>query len=995
MTTGTKFSQLPSTPALDGSEKVHVLQHNLNRLTTISALTGAIGNYAVRNTNLISALSAHLLTEIQENDTLITSLSTIGIDSRLLLGTRIDELSAWVNGEFSDFEVQVNDDISDLQTEIQSVSAGAGSPVFITAVNNTLGLEQLVYQQNTVPNNYIITQATVDDDTAVSVTMEWDGPATEWMGSASINNVPVTTSEITRIGDTRRFRASKTLDLQGATEIEAKVNAETYVVDVTTLGDGPGIQDVTFGPPPTVNNFTPNHYIDGDQIQVTVEFDTSDVVSVTLYGDPSYASTGVTDLAVTPTGNPPQATFNVTIDTNNINSTQLPLKIAAKNSFGTQGDDHTSVSTIPCKRGPNVTNVTYGPTPTVNGYTPTYFLDGDTVEIVVELDNANASSVKTIAGSSYSIGSNNSINISTVGSPPSAVFNATVDTSNISITNLPGRFAARSDKNQLGVEYTSVTQIPVKYAPSVTNITVGEPPTTGGHQPAFFIHGDPLNIVVELDNANVLSVGRENSSGDFANATGYVNVTTTGTPPSASFTTTINSSNVSLSNKTVTLQARGPSNRLGVYEIYSGTVPIKRGPDITNVTFGAYPSLQTELKDGDTIQMTVEYDTNNVYQTQIVSGNSYAGQSSTPVTNVTNLSATTTLTIDTAVTTPTLQSVRLRARGGTTNNQYGEYHASVRQLTLNNVKPTFVGWSISYPASQTALKENDTATVSLAVNNQGNTPTYDYISPNNQLTITDPTTYNSSKTVTCNSVGSVNESTNNYKLTVNRQENNSTSTYNNIIFIADIAPTITVDLPPTMKSGGTHGTSSQIYTITTRSTQFLSYFDMDATTNSGSIGNWNNISQNKVWNAQMTVDDSVSKGTNPWVNITATSRSGWTVNTITTNPNYTLAGFVERTVTIPSLSRTVGIGTTVQNVNKLIASETFRDGITFDTTIADGTTLDPSLDTGVDVNKKFTIVNSNNLNVVDYNGDTFFYLDKTAAANNVSGTSQLTIEETT
>ena len=170
---------------------------------------------------------------------------------------------------------------------------------------------------------------------------------------------------------------------------------------------------------------------------------------------------------------------------------------------------------------------------------------------------------------------------------------------------------------------------------------------------------------------------------------------------------------------------------------------------------------------------------------------------------------------------------------------------------------------------------------------------------------------------------------------------------------------------------------------------------MDATTNSGSIGNWNNISQNKVWNAQMTVDDSVSKGTNPWVNITATSRSGWTVSTITTNPNYTLAGFVERTVTIPSLSRTVGIGTTVQNVNKLIASETFRDGITFDTTIADGTTLDPSLDTGVDVNKKFTIVNSNNLNVVDYNGDTFFYLDKTAAANNVSGTSQLTIEETT
>lgn len=990
MANGIKFSQLPVTPFLQGNEKLHVLQNNLNRMTTISALTGAVGAYAVKNTNLINTLSANLLTEIQENDTLISALSSIRLLSDNRLDTRIDQLSSWVDVEFNAFETQVDNDIEQIRSEIVAVSAGSGSPVFITSVDNTTGLEQIQYQPNTVPSDYIVTSVIVDDDQAIEVTMEWDGPATEWMGDAYINDQTVSTSEIARIGDTRRFRATKTIDLQGADTIEARVNAESYVVDVSKLGDGPTIVGVTFGPPPTVNGFTPAYYLDGDQVEVTVQFDTDDVSSVTLYDDASYATTGVTDLQISTTGSPPQATFTATINTPHSSITNLPLKISAKNSFGTQGLEHVSVNTIPCKIAPDITHVTYDVPPTINGFQAEYFLHGESVNVVVELDNANVDSINIVRDSNNLSLQQDTRNVNTFGTPPSASFIARVATDLMSITNQPGKFAAVT-RSHVGVEYTSTETIPVKYGPDITNISISDIPTTGGYQPGFYLHGDPLNIVAEFDTANVIIVTGASTS--YANNPPGVNVTTAGSPPSASFTTSVYATNWQLESKAVGLQALGSASGAGNVYVHDTQLPVKYAPEITNVSFGAYPGVQTELKDGDTIQMTVEYDTNAVSTTNIYGGSTYAGQNGQYTTPPVSLSATMNITIDTNVESPTNQSVRLRTTG--TVNNAGPYHVSTATVTVNNIRPTFSGWGVNYPNTQTALKNGDQATVNLVVSNTGSTPTYTYSSPNGHLTIADVGVYNVTKNVTCNAVLGVNESTNNYTVTVNRRENNTNSTYSNVVFIADIAPVITIDSTQLMRSGGSAGTSAQQYTITARSDQYISYYDMDATTNAGSVGNWSNISQNRVWSSPMTVQDTHIKGTHPWVNVVATNRAGLTTSTIATNPNYTLAGFVQRSVTIPSLSRTVGIGTSVHDVSKLTASETFRGTITFDSTIPHGTTLDPSLDSGVDVTNKFTIVDSNNPNVVDYNGDTFFYLDRTAASNNVSGTSQLTIEETT
>ena len=992
MTTGVKFSELPVTPALVGQELIPILQNGLNRTTTISALTGAVGQYALENTNLINTLSGHLLGEIQDNDTLIDTLSTIGIETRSLLDTRVYELSSAVNSDIAALQSDLDSSLQNIRSEIVSVSAGAGSPVFVTNVNNINGLEQLTYQSDTVPSNHIVSQVTMDDDSNVQVTIEWDGPATEWMGTAYINESQIPVNDITRIGSTRRFTASKTVDLAGASEIVARVNSETYTVNVNTLGGGPAIQNISFSEPPTVNGYTPDYFLDGDEVDIVIEFDTSDVSSISLYSGNSYATDSVVDQPISTIGSPPSAVFTATIDMTSNTLTNLPIRISAKNSFGTEGDEHVSVATIPCRAGPGITNVTYGGVPSTNGFVADYFMDGENVQVTAEFDNANVSNVRSFGGSSFATLSRNSIAVSTVGNPPSATFTATVDTNVTSITNQNASFAARSNKSVIGNTHNTARTIPVKYGPDITNITVSDIPTTGGYQPTFYMSGDPLTVVVELDTANVVSVGRT-ASGNYANSSSFVNVSTTGTPPSATFTTYIDTNNLNVQNKGVSLAASGPANRYGSSREYAGQLPVKIGPDITNVSFGAYPGIQTELKDNDTIEITIEYDTNNVSTTQSSAGSQYAGNNMTLTTSPVSLSATANLTIDTSVTTPTQQSVRLRARS--VYNQYGNYHNSVDKLTVNNVRPTFQGWNVSYPNTQTALKQGDVGTVSLTINNQGANPTINYTSPGNQVAIADQGVYSVSKTVTCNSVGAVNESSNNYKVDVHRRENDTNASYSNVIYIADIAPTISIDSTQTMRSGGSSGTSAQIYSITARSNQYLSYYDMDAATGAGSVGNWNNASQNRVWSSQLTVNDTDTKGTSSWANITATNRAGITTTSIATRPDYTLGGFVSRTLTIPSLSRTVSIGTHVHNTSKLTATETFRGTITFDTTIPDGTTIDPSLDSGIDVTNKFTIVDSSNPTVVDYNGDTFFYLDKTAASNNVSGTSQLVIEETT
>jgi hypothetical protein len=671
---------------------------NTTRISTLSGDISTTNTAVTDNTTRISTLSSQHTTDISSIDSQTTSLST----SLTVTNTRIDALSSTV-ATVADNASLINtlsalhlgDDVDDavLATQLSTLSAehdtsiaelralininasaDTGAPVFITYVNNNIGIIETTYRSGTVPADLIISGVTVDDDSDLTVKIEWDGPASSWMGTASINGTAISTSDISRIGTTRRFEAIIDVNATGLSSLSAVANGSVHEVPITLLGGGPEITSVSFGPIPTTGGYQPAMFLDGDTVAVTVEFNTSDVDTISLYQGNSYATNSVTNMSVTPAGDPPTATFNATVDTTNTSITNLPIKISAKNSFGTEGPEYTSTSQIPCRHG----------------------------------------------------------------------------------------------------------------------------------------------------------------------------------------------------------------------------------PEITNMSFGNYPGSQTELKNNDTIQVTVEFDTNDVTKIDFGGGNSYADNGQELTVNPVSLSATKTMTIGTNRTTVQQQSARARPKGSSSN--YGQYHTSASTLAINNAYPTYSGYSVTYPASQTAVKGTETVDVTLNVSNQGSNPTYTYSSTTGELNVPNTSQYAATKQLTCTSPGTYNISSNNYRLVVNRAENDATSTSNQLVWVVDTLPTISVSYPGSrMRSGGNDGTDVQQYQIEVTSNQRLESFAMSTDTSAGTLdGSWQSYSNGTVWRRQLKVSDDTGKGTFSWSNMIATNLANSAQSTINSGSSYILGGFVERTLTVPS-----------------------------------------------------------------------------------------------
>lgn len=727
----------------------------------IQTLTFSGAQLSIERGNTVDLSTLNQTLSVSGNELSISDGNTVDLS---FLSQDLDEQTLSLSGNTLTISGGNSVDLGVIQSE-------AVAPIFVTDITNNNGLIQHTYVTGTVPADMIVSAITVDDDSNLDITVEWDGPTDEWMGTATINDVAISLSDIERYNNTRRFYATVNVDLSGAEEIVVAANGGTHTVDVTLLGQGPAITDVSFGPTPTHGGSQQAMFLDGDTVEITLTFDSEDVASISLDGGNDTATSSVNDMSVTPTAvgdGTSTFTFDATIDTSLNTTTDVPIKVSAKNSFGTEGDEHTS----------------------------------------------------------------------------------------------------------------------------------------------------------------------------------------------------------------------------------SATVPVRQGPEITDVTFGSYPGSQTELKDNDTIQMTVTFDTNNISQVQLQSGGSYASASQTKSVTPATLQATTTITIDTSVTTAQDQPVRIRARGG--NNNYGNYVNSANTLKVNNAGATYSGLSVSYPTGQSALKGTETADVTLTISTVGSSPTYTYSTPGSQITIPDTSSYSETKTVTCTNPGVYNISSNNFSVSVNRAENDKTTSFSGVVKVVDTLPTISVSTPGSMRSGGDENTSPQTYQVTVTSDQQLSSFDLQADANGGTLlGSWQGSNSNRTWTRNLQVSDADSKGTFTWQNLAAENLADVTQSTISSGSTYVLAGFVARTLTMSALSRTRALGTNVDDPTKLIISETFRGSITFDNSIADGTTIDPDISSGIDVANKYTIVDSSSPTVVDYGGDTFFYLDRVAVNNNVSGTSVITVEETT
>jgi len=227
-------------------------------------------------------------------------------------------------------------------------------------------------------------------------------------------------------------------------------------------------------------------------------------------------------------------------------------------------------------------------------------------------------------------------------------------------------------------------------------------------------------------------------------------------------------------------------------------------------------------------------------------------------------------------------------------NELGGTTDKVDLVNLTNRYPAGDWGTPSYPGAQGALKNSEQASVPHTVVDADFGA---FSSPNSQLSVTNPSTLETPKTVT-RIAGDFNDSVNNLQGVFTRAENGEQLTRSTIVKIAHVLPLIDVVFASRLRSGGNDGTSVQGHTITIQSNQpLLNAPSMDEDTGGGTfIGSW--AGGPSDWTRTLQVHDDDTKGSYTFQGLTATNLSGLVTNTITSGASYVLGGFVSRTLTL-------------------------------------------------------------------------------------------------
>jgi hypothetical protein len=393
--------------------------------------------------------------------------------------------------------------------------------------------------------------------------------------------------------------------------------------------------------------------------------------------------------------------------------------------------------------------------------------------------------------------------------------------------------------------------------------------------------------------------------------------------------------------------------------------------------YGTYPGSQTELKYNDTFNFTVNSDV------AIVAIQIYDFGAARSDTHNFTAATSKNITITIADRGNTTQNLGVKLRVQKANGSWSsDYLTSnygstdgIHTVKLNNTYPSVSVTTINYPGSQQALKDSESATVSNTVLN------YDaisYTSPNSDLTITNSSSYETSKTVT-RSAGNYNISTPNFRITATRNANNAVTTNSStVVKIAHTAPTLTVSVPAArLRTGGNDGTTAQSYTVTITATQqLLSAPTLSVPAGGGTLGSFGGSTT--TWTATLSnINDNLIKQTYTWGAISATNLAGKVVTTITTGPTYVIGGFLSRTVSLAAFANEVNINTSVLDYSKMTLSWVIKS---LPNRRAVGTTATPD-------------PNSWSINSLSVNPTIVRILD-TAATQSSSAATNVTVEET-
>ena len=386
---------------------------------------------------------------------------------------------------------------------------------------------------------------------------------------------------------------------------------------------------------------------------------------------------------------------------------------------------------------------------------------------------------------------------------------------------------------------------------------------------------------------------------------------------------------------------------------------------------GDYPLIspgvfQTELKENDTVSFHIETDV-LIDTVEIINDPLSAGKNQTfsiPSSNIANI----VVTIADRGTTANLYGLFFRVR--TPTGVWSDIKNSslfngsnplekVHVVNLNNLKPTIIQNSLTYPisvtpsAQQYALKSLESAELMVTITNYS---TVTYTDLLNQIIIPNPNIYETTKLIQAKSstTNLYNINNPNLKISATRLANNSVSELDIIIKIANIAPQLTIVKPSgRFRSGGNLGTSIQEYIIIVNSSQEMHpdfVFGVESINCSFEVNDWQLINSSSR-NRTLLVSDNDSKE-----NYNLSSPFGYNLacvsvsNTII-DSNISLGGFVKRTVILNENETEVDLevfvtDTTKLNVTNYSISEE-SDNISYQNSIVNNpntfTILNPSL----------------------------------------------------
>lgn len=472
--------------------------------------------------------------------------------------------------------------------------------------------------------------------------------------------------------------------------------------------------------------------------------------------------------------------------------------------------------------------------------------------------------------------------------------------------------------------------------PEVTSFSVTSSPS---HSQDHYKDGDNVTVNITFDTADISSIsftgGDDYATNTISNSTSF-----TLNGQTATITIPVSTTVTTKTAKPFKISAKNALGTEGSTHTSSATIDVLSGPVIISGSVGLYPTTdevqQTELKNGDSIPITLTFDTTNVNQVSFFGGANHASGTQT-VNNVTvsnDKRTTVNMTVIGTTASNNASGVDLPFRAASkhtnTHSQLGpNFNSGSVTVKVNNQKPTFSSPSISYPTNQSALKNSESANVNITVSNQGSNPSYVYSSPNSELNITDVTTYNVTKTVSRSS-GTYNVNVNNFTLTVKRRENGTEDSKSAVVFIAHTAPTLSISSNNgnRMKSGGNDNTSQQNYNvvISTGNQRLLEAPTLAAP--HGTLGSFSYTASSVTFTASMGVHDNDTKGTHTYTSISAKNLAGITVTNISSGSTYIFGGFVSRTKTLSAQTNEVSINVLHSDYTKVTIAWSANSSVT-------------------------------------------------------------------